>query len=334
VTGGNVSFYNQTGAAAIHPTPVVGVLGIFADVARRVPMGFPPPPTTEGDLLFLLGDTECELSGSEWAWVTHGHLGGRPPKVDLAHEMALGRLMAQAAEREHVVAAHDLSDGGLGQVLVESCLRRNVGARIMLPEHDPSITPFVWLFSESAGRALVAVARGHDKAFLALAAEHNVSCVQIGVTSEEPVLDIHNEFTIGLDELRTTFTATMRNLFGGPAEGITRLAAVKPDDSVKPDDAASAEPVESEDATGAGRSVTLEIREPAAEQHETASGPADEVAGLPAAPVSGGPVDAVPTTPTEPDSTEAAKPTDSTEAAKPTELEESAKPDDEPESKA
>ena len=57
VTGGNVSFYNQTGAAAIHPTPVVGVLGVFDDVARRIPMGFPPPPTAEGDLLFLLGET-------------------------------------------------------------------------------------------------------------------------------------------------------------------------------------------------------------------------------------------------------------------------------------
>jgi phosphoribosylformylglycinamidine synthase len=216
VTGGNVSFYNQTGAAAIHPTPVVGVLGIFADVARRIPMGFPPPRTTDGDLLFLLGDTACELSGSEWAWVTHGHLGGRPPQVDLDHEQRLGRLMAQAGERELVVAAHDLSDGGLAQVLVESALRRNVGARITLPES--ANTPFVWLFSESAGRALVVVPRGHDKAFVALAAEHNIACTQLGVTAEEPVLDVQGQFTIGLDELREAHTATLRNLFGGPAE--------------------------------------------------------------------------------------------------------------------
>src|SRR4051794_30566137 len=86
VTGGNVSFYNQTGAAAIHPTPVVGVLGVFDDVARRIPMGFPSlnagsegsGATGDGDQIFLLGETACELSGSEWAWVTHGHLGGRP----------------------------------------------------------------------------------------------------------------------------------------------------------------------------------------------------------------------------------------------------------------
>lgn len=222
VTGGNVSFYNQTGAAAIHPTPVVGVLGILDDVARRVPMGFPPPPTAEGDLLFLLGDTECELSGSEWAWVTHGHLGGRPPKVDLSHEKALGALLARAGRAGHVSAAHDLSDGGLAQALVESCLRRNIGARITLPEHE---APFVYLFSESAGRVVAVVPRGHDKAFVALAAEHNISCTAIGVTAEEPVLEVDNQFAIPLDELRTAYTSTMRELFGGPAEQATPAVA-------------------------------------------------------------------------------------------------------------
>src|SRR4051812_19403137 len=173
VTGGNVSFYNQTGAAAINPTPVVGVLGILDDVTQRVPMGF-PPPTAEGDLLFLLGTTAAELSGSEWAWVTHGHLGGRPPKVDLEHEQRLGALMGRASRSGHVSAAHDLSDGGLAQALAESCLRRNVGARIALPEDGNSA--FVQLFSESAGRVLVAVPRGHDKAFVALAEEFGVPC--------------------------------------------------------------------------------------------------------------------------------------------------------------
>ena len=225
VTGGNVSFYNQTGAAAIHPTPVVGVLGVFEDVARRVPMGFPVPAAADGQQLFLLGDTRCELSGSEWAWVTHGHLGGRPPKVDLAQEQALGTLMAQAAERGHVSAAHDLSDGGLAQVLVEACLRHNVGAQITLPEHEDARTPFVYLFSESAGRALVAIPRGHDKAFVALAAEHNISCTPIGTTQQEPVLDLHKQFKIGLDELRSAFESTMRDLFGGPGELAARHGA-------------------------------------------------------------------------------------------------------------
>jgi phosphoribosylformylglycinamidine synthase II len=215
VTGGNVSFYNQTGAAAIHPTPVVGVLGVFDDVARRIPMGF-PPPEGEGDLLFLLGETSCELSGSEWAWVTHGHLGGRPPKVDLAHEQRLGALMARASRAGHVSAAHDLSDGGLAQVLVESCLRYNVGALVAVPQDADS--PFVYLFSESSGRALVAVPRGHDMAFVALAAEYGVPCTPVGLTSSEPVLEVRDEFAIPLDELREAYSSTMPKLFGGPAE--------------------------------------------------------------------------------------------------------------------
>lgn len=220
VTGGNVSFYNQTGAAAIHPTPVVGVLGILDDVARRTPMGFPPPPTAEGDLLFLLGETRCELSGSEWAWVEHSHLGGRPPQVDLAHEQALGKLLARASRAGHVSAAHDLSDGGLSQVLAESCLRRNIGARVTLSEEHPA---FVWLFSESAGRVLVAVPRGHDKAFVAAAREFGVPCTAIGATSNEPVLEIVDQFTIELDELRAAHTETLPRLFGGTAELVNRL---------------------------------------------------------------------------------------------------------------
>ncbi len=240
VTGGNVSFYNQTGAAAINPTPVVGVLGILDDVARRVPMGFPPPPTAEGDLLFLLGETRCELSGSEWAWVTHGHLGGRPPKVDLAQEMALGRLLARSAQAGHVSAAHDLSDGGLAQVLVESCLRRNIGARVAVPDQELN-SPFVWLFSESAGRALVAIPRGHDIAFTALAAEMGVACTAIGITSEEPVLEVLDQFSVPLDELRTAYSATMRNLFGGPGELANRHG--DPEHAAHPDeDMASVSP--------------------------------------------------------------------------------------------
>jgi phosphoribosylformylglycinamidine synthase II len=242
VTGGNVSFYNQTGAAAIHPTPVVGVLGVFDDVARRVPMGFPRPAKAGGDLLFLLGETRVELSGSEWAWVTHGHLGGRPPKVDLAAEQALGRVMVQASKSGLVSAAHDLSDGGLAQVLVESTLRHGVGAKVTFPEGGNS--PFVHLFSESAGRALVAVPRGHDKAFLALAAEHGVPVTPLGVTSEEAALQVEGQFTIPLDELREVWSATLRNLFGGTAELVNRHAGE--DESV---------PVTS----GEVRSVTLEL---------------------------------------------------------------------------
>ena len=77
VTVGNVSFYNQTDATPIHPTPVVGVLGVLDDVSLRTPMGF----RREGDVVYLLGTTRDEFGGSEWANVVHGHLGGQPPSI-------------------------------------------------------------------------------------------------------------------------------------------------------------------------------------------------------------------------------------------------------------
>ncbi|MGW0238940.1 phosphoribosylformylglycinamidine synthase subunit PurL, partial [Streptomyces sp. NPDC002996] len=85
VTGGNVSLYNQTGETAIHPTPVVAVLGVIDDVNRRTPIAF----AEEGQLLYLLGDTLEEFGGSAWSQVVHDHLGGMPPKVDLDREKLL-----------------------------------------------------------------------------------------------------------------------------------------------------------------------------------------------------------------------------------------------------
>ena len=117
VTGGNVSLYNQTGETAILPTPVVAVLGVIDDVTRRTPSAF----VAEGERVFLLGTTREELSGSEWAHVVHGHLGGRPPALDLAGEQALAVLLREAVGL--VTSAHDLSDGGLAQALVEATLR-------------------------------------------------------------------------------------------------------------------------------------------------------------------------------------------------------------------
>ncbi len=162
VTGGNVSFYNQTGAAAIHPTPVIGVLGVHDDVRRRLPAGFP-----DGAELFLLGETSAEFGGSLWAWQAHGHLGGRPPAVRLAAERGLAAVLAAGAAAGLLVAAHDLSDGGLAVALAEGCLTGGCGAAVRLPGEE-----FTFLFSESAARAVVAVRPGAEAGFARLCAEH------------------------------------------------------------------------------------------------------------------------------------------------------------------
>ncbi|MBN1171567.1 MAG: phosphoribosylformylglycinamidine synthase subunit PurL [Micromonosporaceae bacterium] len=211
VTGGNVSFYNSTGAAAINPTPVVGVLGVIGDVANRVPMGV----RNDGDVIILLGETGEELSGSEWAWVTHDHLGGRPPKVNLVRERILANVLTSAAKSGHLSAAHDLSEGGLVQTLVETCMRNDVGVTIALPDE---LDPFVALFAETTARALVAVPRGHEKAFAALCREHGLPSTVLGVVdSQQRALEIRGQFIIPLEELREAWSGTLPALFAAPA---------------------------------------------------------------------------------------------------------------------
>nr|MDT0659884.1 phosphoribosylformylglycinamidine synthase subunit PurL [Micromonospora sp. DSM 115978] len=259
VTGGNVSFYNQTGAAAIHPTPVVGVLGVLDDVAQRVPMGFAPTTGHDHDLIFLLGETRVELSGSEWAWVAHNHLGGVPPMVDLNRERVLGELIAEAARVGHLRSAHDLSDGGLAQALVESCLRYGVGARVAIPEeYSTGSMPFVFLFSESAGRAMVAVPRGREKAFTALCTERGILWTLIGVTdASEGELEIRDQFTLSLDDLRAAHSATLPRLFGGPVPG-TALDGPEPPAATAPAATATATATATAEQTTAEKPVTME----------------------------------------------------------------------------
>ncbi|MFI9597236.1 phosphoribosylformylglycinamidine synthase subunit PurL [Nonomuraea sp. NPDC052265] len=204
VTGGNVSFYNQTGSTAINPTPVVGVLGVIDDVAKRVPSGF----TAAGLRVVLLGDTAEEFGGSEWAHVAHRHLGGLPPHADLEAEQALATVLVEAAARGLLEGSHDLSDGGLSVALAESCMARGIGATVAL-----SGEPFTDLFSESAARALVVVRPEAFEEFAALCGRHEVPCYGLGVTGGESLV-VEGVFEVGIEEIRETHSATLPALFG------------------------------------------------------------------------------------------------------------------------
>ena len=204
VTGGNVSLYNQTGANAIHPTPVIGVLGVHDDVRRRVAAGF----GTGGAQIVLLGTTRPEFGGSAWAHLLHGHLGGEPPAPDLAAERSLASLVEAAAAVGLLASAHDLSDGGLGVALAESCLRGGRGCAVRL-----SGDTFTELFSESAARALISVAPGREAEFAALAESHGVPARTLGSTGGDACV-VDGLFEIPLDELRSAWTTPLPALFG------------------------------------------------------------------------------------------------------------------------
>jgi phosphoribosylformylglycinamidine synthase len=210
VTGGNVSLYNQTAETPILPTPVVGVLGVMRDVTRRTPIGFSQP----GQQIYLLGTTRDELDGSVWAEVEHDHLGGRPPTLDLAAERALAEVLVSGSESGLIEGAHDLSDGGLAQALVESCLRRDVGAAVRLPD---DVDPFVALFSESASRALVAVSEQSVAEFAALCETHGVPQAPLGVTEgvgDAATLSVDGLFEVSLADVRAAWSSPLREAFG------------------------------------------------------------------------------------------------------------------------
>ncbi len=213
VTGGNVSLYNQTGDVPIQPTPVVAVMGVIDDVARRLPSGW----QDDGENIYLLGTTRLELDGSIWADAIHSHLGGLPPAVDFDAEKALAGLLRSAALEGLVTSAHDLSTGGLIQSLTEACLRRGVGARVWLGELEErdGIDTVTALFSESQGRALVSVAREDDVKFQGLCRGRGVPVLRIGVTdSAHNALEVSPVGTFSLDQLHTLHESRLPEAFG------------------------------------------------------------------------------------------------------------------------
>jgi len=208
VTGGNVSLNNQTGSTAIHPTPVVGVLGVIDDVAKRIPSGW----QDDGLNLYLLGTTALELDGSAWAGVVHDHLGGRPPAAHLEAERDLAGLLAAGNDEGLIAAAHDLGEGGLAQTLAEGVLRFGLGARVWLGDvlERDDVDAATALFSESTARVLVAVPREDDVKFVGLCAGRRVPAQRIGVTdAESGTLEIQDRFTIPITELRAAYEGAL-----------------------------------------------------------------------------------------------------------------------------
>ena len=199
VTGGNVSFYNQTGDVAIVPTPVIGILGVIDDVRKAISYKF----NGEKELI-LLGETLEELSGGEWADV-HGHLGGLPPRVNLQSEMALANFMH--VQRDYIAAAHDLSDGGLAVALIEMLLQSKTGAKISI--HGD---PFMHLFSESTGRILIAVAPEDSNYLAGKATDVGITTTRLGKSGGEN-LEISGVLSLSMLHIKEAHQRTIPALF-------------------------------------------------------------------------------------------------------------------------
>jgi phosphoribosylformylglycinamidine synthase II len=202
VTGGNVSFYNESGDSAIRPTPVIGMLGLLADHRLAVPSGFP----RAGLAVYLLGHTFAELGGSEFAETVLGAVAGAPPgggRSDLLQESAAADLLA---------SAHDCSDGGIGVALAEAAILGGHGFAVTLADDLP---PHVLLFSESASRAIVSIAPEKEGSFRGLAATRGVPFERLGETGgPRAVLDGMVEATVA--QLADVWEGAIPRLMGEP----------------------------------------------------------------------------------------------------------------------
>ncbi|MDO4631233.1 MAG: phosphoribosylformylglycinamidine synthase subunit PurL [Corynebacterium sp.] len=204
VSGGNVSFYNQTGTEAILPTPVVGVLGVIDDVRQSIgnQLG-----TVDGpEELYLLGQTFDEFGGSIWQQVSGAGLSGLPPKIDLSNEEKLMEFFQMPGL---VTAAHDLSEGGLGQAVAEWAIQSGKG--LDLDVSGVFEDAFTALFSESASRAVVATQDG--AAVVQRAQDLGIPVVKIGVTTDDGQLRVQGQFAVPVAELAQAWTQTLPQLF-------------------------------------------------------------------------------------------------------------------------
>jgi len=153
VTGGNVSFYNETMGKAVFPTPIVGMLGILAHISHATTQTW----KETGDVVVLLGETREELGGSEYLKVCHGMVQGRPPTVDLELERRVQGCCLEAIRAGLVRSAHDCSDGGLAVTLAEGCVSnpdKPIGVDVNLAD---SLRPDALLFGESQSRILLSL---------------------------------------------------------------------------------------------------------------------------------------------------------------------------------
>jgi phosphoribosylformylglycinamidine synthase subunit PurL len=181
VTGGNVSFYNESPTGAVDPTPTVGMIGLLERVDRRVPSHF----SAEGDVVLMLGDSRGELGGSAYWAELRGFIGGPVPPVDLEAERQLQRVLVEGASGGLLRSAHDCAEGGLLVALAEAAIggpyaTAGVGATLSLDGYADGVPLDGLLYGEDMGRVVVSCTPGELNQLIALCRRHGVPAFEAG----------------------------------------------------------------------------------------------------------------------------------------------------------
>lgn len=191
VTGGNVSFYNDTEGFSIYPTPVLGVVGLVPDVDKSISPGF----KEEGDLILLIGENKDELWGSEYLRVVWKKEEGQPPQIDLEKEKRVQEVCLEAIDKGLLRSAHDISEGGLAVCLAECVFlgENRIGCTIHL---EDSIREDSILFGETQSRIVVTTKPEHKEGIAKIAQARKVPLTEIGITGGKKILISHQKIIL------------------------------------------------------------------------------------------------------------------------------------------
>jgi phosphoribosylformylglycinamidine synthase subunit PurL len=232
IVSGNVSLYNESfptrgeggpprsggpkgagagagagpGAArsAIHPTPVVGMIGLLDDYGSRLEAGL----RNEGDFVLLVGSSNNDLGGTEYLKVVHDKVAGRPPELDLSREKAVNKLVLAAARANLLRSAHDCSDGGMLVALAECCLLGGIGVRCPPVQPEAPVRLDAALFGESPSRFIVSVPSRAMPEMQTLARRHHVEISLLGLAGGESI-EFEGQFKLSLAEMRQAWEGNM-----------------------------------------------------------------------------------------------------------------------------
>ena len=206
VTGGNVSFYNESGGRPVLPTPVIGMVGLLEDVRRTITTGF----KQAGDFIALLGSIGPDLGASEYLSVVHGAQAGVPPRVDYDAEKALMNTLAELSELDLVHSAHDISEGGLAVTLAEKCIAGGIGCVLTFPWKGRVVDS---LFAESSACAVVSVAHDQWPAFKHVVEQNGVPLQMLGRVGGRQLV-INDWIAVPVAQLENAYESALPKLMG------------------------------------------------------------------------------------------------------------------------